>query len=574
MNNKTMFDAILSQFYLARFSTVASGLVLLWALSPLGGQASLRLMYKTNITSIHPQDMRYMDTGPLANVFVTEGFINSNDIGYNGQGLPLTMPALYQAAVMQSLETKKGPLDLFGNVKIPRLDKLDQSLADEDGWINFTIPAAVESFSSLLGLPILNISQTGMVEFTVESVYVTLAPPERVTFGPPVFYADNIYLFSGMNVSCPQCVNWRHNEDIDPTGTLRPARTMLLYGEPFEQPTAAQMANTTFSSTRSIQFDSGIKGSSRPEDETGTVSFSCKVTQHFIETTIRCDFGNCAATRARPSTTDHRPDFVTSFDAWGTFALDMITSISNSKGTQVSSPSELFMNDTSVSPVRSGVQGFGGENFANLTRVDRNLLADRASMLLNTALQIFMSPSGFTGDLPVSNLSIYGYPHIPANGIGATLAAMNGTVTDPSADNYKTHEEIVRQQIVTLAPFVAADTTATVTNFAEVYKADYAWVAVLILSASVLVITGVAGVALGSYVRAPDVFDPLMGLTYNNPHLDIPGHHSTLSGTERARLLKDLTVRLGDVHPYSEMGKISLGQTAEVKRLVGGRLYE
>jgi hypothetical protein len=28
------------------------------------------------------------------------------------------------------------------------------------------------------------------------------------------------------------------------------------------------------------------------------------------------------------------------------------------------------------------------------------------------------------------------------------------------------------------------------------------------------------------------------------------------------------------VQPYNEMGKISLGQMAEVKRLVRGRLYE
>lgn len=570
MNNKTMFDAVLSQWYLARFSVVASVLVLLWALSPLGGQASLRLMYKTNLTTTYEQDLRYMDSGVLGNIYANEAFINNNDVGTDGQGVPLTMPALYQAAVVQNLEYKQGPRDLWGNVKIPRLDKLDTSLADADGWINFTTPNSVESFSSLLGLPVMNISQTGVVEFTVESVYVALAAPDKIDFGPVKYYGDNIYIFNGLNVSCPNCINWEHNDSQD-NETIRTARTMLLYGEPFPQPNVSLMANASYSAPRSIRFDSGIQGNIR---KSGTVTFSCLVTQHFVETTIRCELGNCAATRARPSTTDHRNQNATSFDVFGTFALDMITSISNAKVMYISSPSELFMNDTTIIPFRSGIQN-PDKNFANLTTVDPSLLADRASMLLNTALQIFMSPTGFTGDLPMSNMSIYGLPHIPADGVNVALAWLNGTVTGSSAtDNRKGPEDLVHQQILAEAPFVAANTTATVTQFTEVYKADYPWVVVLILSSSVLVLTGIAGMALGSYVRAPDVFDPLMGLTYNNPHLNVPGHHSTLNATERARLLSKLAVRLGDVQPYGETGKISLGQTAEVKRLVKGRLYE
>ncbi|OIW29003.1 hypothetical protein CONLIGDRAFT_645147 [Coniochaeta ligniaria NRRL 30616] len=563
MNNKTMFDAFLSQWYLARFSAVASALVLLWALSPLGGQASLRLMYKTNITATYEQDLRYMDSGVLGNIYAKYVMLDSNDLGLEAQGLPLTMPALYQAALLQSLEYKQGPLDIWGNVKIPRLDMLNQSLADADGWINFTTPNSVESFSSLLGLPILNISRTGVVEFTVESVYVALAAPDKVTNGPVKYYPGNIYLYKGMNVTCPTCINWEHNDFLDPK--LGTARQMLLYGEPFPQPNAALMANASYSSPRSIRFDAHAS-----DYDLGTVTFFCPVTQHFIETTIRCTFGACRATRARPSTTDHRNQNVTSFDLWGTFALDMITSISNAKSLQVSSPSELFMNDTTVSPIRSGKEAFGTENFANLSAVEPHLLAERASMILNTALQIFMAPSGFTGDLPLSNLSIYGLPHIPADGVNVTLAWLNESISDISDPG----DDLVHQQFIADAPFVAANTTATVTEFTEVYRADPAWVAVLILSSAVLVITGIGGMALGSYVRAPDVFDPLMGLTYNNPHLDVPGHHSTLSATERARLLRQLTVRLGDVQPYSEMGKISLGQTAEVKRLVRGRLYE
>jgi hypothetical protein len=170
-------------------------------------------------------------------------------------------------------------------------------------------------------------------------------------------------------------------------------------------------------------------------------------------------------------------------------------------------------------------------------------------MLLNTALQVFMAPAGFNGDLPTSNMTLYGPPHIPADGGNISSISMR-------------------------APFVAAKTTAKVTEFTEVIRPDFAWVIVLLLSSTALATVGIAGMWLGHHVKGPDVFDPLMGLTYNNPYLNIPGHHSTLSASDRARLLAGLTVRLGDVHPYSELGKISLGQTAQVKRLVKGRLYE
>jgi hypothetical protein len=248
----------------------------------------------------------------------------------------------------------------------------------------------------------------------------------------------------------------------------------------------------------------------------------------------------------------------------------MITSISNGVAITVSSPSELFMNDSNASPAKVGQQA-QESNMVNLTRIDPQLLADRASMLLNTALQVFMAPGGFNGDLPTSNMTIYGPPHIPANGVNITAMAVNSSAKAPLRMGA---DDLVAVPVLRFAPFIAANTTAQVTTFAEVIRPDYGWVFVLILSSSVLVAMGITGMCLGRNVKGPDVFDPLMGLTYNNPHLNIPGSHSTLGGTDRARLLADVTVRLGDVHPYNEIGKIGLGHTAEVKQLLERRLYE
>ena len=78
------------------------------------------------------------------------------------------------------------------------------------------------------------------------------------------------------------------------------------------------------------------------------------------------------------------------------------------------------------------------------------------------------------------------------------------------------------------------------------YKPNYTWVITLMLASTVLAATGLVGICeLGN--KGPGVFDPVIGLTYGNPYLAISGYGSALSGTERAKMLGELRVRLGDV---------------------------
>lgn len=560
-----MFDAVISQWQLGQVSVVASGLVILWALSPLGGQAALRLVYRANLTSIATQDLRYLDTGTLGNVYAFQAVMAENDVEKDAAGIPSTMPTLYEAALMQAAAIKRGPVDNWGNIKIPRVDQLNSSMADPDGWIDIGNETSVESYYSLLGLPIVNLPTEGVAEFTVESVYVALAAASHRSFGPPRLNNVTNRLFAGLEITCPDCINRFQNSRSSENNTIMQTRQKILWGPPYPQPDAAELADVANSGARSIQFDSGTI--SNGLSLTGTSTVMCTVTQHFVEADIRCVFGSCRAERVRVSTTDHRHPNITTFDWWGTSALDMISVLSSSYTSTVSSSSDLFMNDSNSSPTKPAFQT-PLESMVNISLADPQIFADRATMLLNTALQIFMAPSGFTGDLPKSDMSVYGLPHIPADGIIVTAEAINHDSSVPSDIG------MLVQTSNRMAPFVAANTTAKVTTFKEVYKPDRAWVAVLILSSTVLLITGVSGMFLGSRTRAPDVFDPLMGLTYNNPHLNIPGHASTLSGSERARLLSGVTVRLGDVRPCDEVGKISLGQNADVQQLSKGRLYE
>lgn len=62
-------------------------------------------------------------------------------------------------------------------------------------------------------------------------------------------------------------------------------------------------------------------------------------------------------------------------------------------------------------------------------------------------------------------------------------------------------------------------------------------------------------------------------MTYENPHLRIPEGGTTLDAMERARLLKDVEVFVGDVHGDKDVGHIAFAVGKPSRKLERGRLY-
>lgn len=552
MYTKTIFDAVVSQWQLGTLSLTAISLALLWALSPLGGQASLRVVYTANLTSSSSLNLIYMDTGAMGNIFAETSNVETYDLGANASGLPTSMQATYDAALMQGVETKLGPRDAWGNPKIPRLDLFDQSNADSDGWIDVTDIKSVETYSSLMGMPIIGVPKNGTAEFTIESSYVALG-------SPAIQYHSRTGGSLGLTVTCPDCVNWAHN--YHPVNdTVMQKRQMQLLGPPCPQPNATELQNASYTKANYIRFDQEYVG------DTGLALMD--VTQKLVETTISCDSGNCKATKMRTLTTDHRPENITGFDWWGTFALDMITAACTRDYSQIVSPTEFFLNASSQIPISHQVLYYGNSAVVNFSTIDAHDLSNRAAALLNTALQIFYSPSGFAGNLPTENMAIYGPAHKPSTGINETIKALD---LDPAEIDYIA---LIMTSQTNDAPFIGASTEAKVTQYTEVYKPDYAWVVILALSSIILSATGILGIIMGLRTTAPDVFDPVMALTYDNPYLGMPMGGSTLSAADRARLMAFMKVRLGDIRGADDVGKIALAGAGDTHLLMRGRLYE
>ena len=137
--------------------------MLLWALSPTGGQASLRLLSMTtkdlNSTSI----VASMNTGNQSSMLFND-LQTTFDYGQ--------VDSIYTAALLASPSIKQSPQDSWNNVKVPRMASLNSSSADTDGWL--PIPNENVTYSSLLGYPFAGVASSGLTSFHFNSYYYNI----------------------------------------------------------------------------------------------------------------------------------------------------------------------------------------------------------------------------------------------------------------------------------------------------------------------------------------------------------------------------------------------------------------
>ncbi|KAJ5937735.1 hypothetical protein N7454_004077 [Penicillium verhagenii] len=447
---------------------------------------------------------------------------------------------------MQGSDTKQGPRDQWGNVKIPRLPNPSSSEVDSDGW--FQVPngtANPERYSSLSGIAIIGLADLDKedVEFTVETSYVDLACSEGQ-------FMSNVSSGGGLSVTCSDCGL------LCATGGYN--RTAAFLGPPFPGLTAAQLADPSMTRPRSIVFNTTVFEG----DPKGFLQTTCQVTQQHVETHIDCTGNECYATKIRSSRTDHRSGNYTSFDDWGGFALDLISrsSVPGSVGagdeasiSKGPSTSELFLQNSSAIPAPSLDMLIMEGSYFNLSTIGTDVFATRASILLNTALQVFLCPSCFAGNFP-SNMSMYGPDYIPADGMAIMWKTYNLTMGLAFDGGFPAMGQ---------APFMAASTNATVTSHTEVYRPLYWWIGVLAGSVAVIVSLGLFSLCLRARTRIPNVFDPVMGLTYNNEYMPSTDQ-GELDSEDRAKLLRNERVRFGAVEYKDMKARIAFGGEAMV----------
>jgi hypothetical protein len=186
----------------------------------------------------------------------------------------------------------------------------------------------------------------------------------------------------------------------------------------------------------------------------------------------------------------------------------------------------------------------------NMSEVLPSVFAQRLGLVVNTGYQTVLSNDNevFYGD-NTTNLSSYGFDF-------RLTARWPSHVVDETCKLMCTQS-----------------TRAVLTTSVEVFSYSRFWLAVLFASSTVLLATGLAGSILSWRTSAPNVLGYVASTAYNNNSLDVPGGGGVLDATDRAPMLCDLHVSIGDVNGNEVTEHIAFTSHACTRKLEDGRLY-
>jgi hypothetical protein len=257
-------------------------ILLAWLLSPLGGQSSLRLL------STRPRLTIYNGT---VHHFPVDGFDNQTILNLDmAEGDWPQYAPLYMTALQTSRQTLNQSMDLFGNVKIPDVTRLknfnsisranttlynnwgrDTSPPDDilteseqrSAWyyINHDEPG---TYTSLLGVPVIDIPTAGNSSFEVTSAY--------------------------WDVRCNP-FSYRKGRNVTDVEGLEPGPFGPSYAMAADR--VDDMWNYRYQKLR-IEITLGSKIA-----HSEFVSSKCSATLQYIESYVRCEAAACAVDRVR-----------------------------------------------------------------------------------------------------------------------------------------------------------------------------------------------------------------------------------------------------------------------------------
>jgi len=90
------------------------------------------------------------------------------------------------------------------------------------------------------------------------------------------------------------------------------------------------------------------------------------------------------------------------------------------------------------------------------------------------------------------------------------------------------------------------------------YALSIPWIVIDFISSQILFLAAIAALWLRKHTLAPDIFSYVSSLTRDNPNLSLPDGGTTLSGIERARLMKNVKIKIADVVPLDPVGRVGL----------------
>jgi hypothetical protein len=545
--SQTVWGAIESQMLLRRVTVVGVHLFFLWSLSPLGGQGSLRILStRMDATTTFDAGLVYLPTGAMLTNMTSSVFAQSDA----ATGLAATN-SLYNANLLSPDVIKRSGQDVWGNLKIPNWNTVRTvAPSAEDGWRAVPPVFSPDDYTSLAGLPISGlVKKAGNSQhFDLQHSYMELDCPLLLNVskndGAWIDYLGLVWSASNGSSALHNTLSGTQTSFFLDTNTPRNVdrQTTLFYDQ-----------NSTTRSMRSLQYPRNILYGSMYEvtnstDSRGTFALTlrnCTVQQRYIEARASCTEHGCAVTSLRPSAryADRNPYLTRLEDPAIVYNLmKNMPLATGSVRVGDSAPTELY--------IRGSEMPFGRASSDQplILNITNDIFQSKFQLLLNTYYQLSMAPSAYTAALPSPSDDKW------------NLLAMFG-----NSGGYD--DEL---------PFVPLRSNTMVTSMIEVYHCNYLWFALLVSSSVVLIMLGAIGSALGHLCHAPDMIGYVSSFTYNNPYMQVPAGGESLGAMERARLLRDMTVKIGDATAESDIGHVvfaTVSRSDTIGDLNAGKMY-
>ncbi|KAJ4256118.1 hypothetical protein NW762_009194 [Fusarium torreyae] len=526
IGSRTVGSALLTQINLCKFNLLGFGLLILWALSPLGSQSALRMLRTRLQPVLEPSQILHYATD--AQSAFTRTLITSASGVDQSNALEAFLQTMYTALLLAPLSAKTSVMDTWGNVKIPRLE-VDGSAGSSDGWYNVSRNPEPDSYSALVGFPVTNVSR-GNVTFSLESSYIDLR--------------CNQLKLSDDLADLPS-FNWTHagttgsDEMKLRNGTWHGQRTGVLETQwaiavdrfvdqrwnvhEHKAPTILQTPNIFENDTdldvtpAKFLFSGSFRNSAAQYIPMVRVKATCDAVQQYVESRVTCSRidpqspQNCSVTAQRFSRKKNPPKGVTmvSFpDVWGWVTKGLPTATgkdqmyADSMIRYLDNPRLATLTMTNIT-----------DDDKLLKSLDEQQFGRRFSQLLNTYLLL--------GQL---------YTYAPQGSI------------DPKA---------------TFEPNVTVP--VDVSNLVETYAVDWVWINIFFISSTMLFASGMVSVVFAHLAVGPEILGYASSIIRDSKYIDLPPETGRKEAIDVSKTLGEKRIKYGFTELISEEGQPLVG---------------
>ena len=354
LGSRAIGSTLVTQLRLKSFNLNGLLLILLWMLSPFGGQASLRIPSLRSSPSISPIPVAYVDYDSRYNMY-TPGSWWSSYIE--------SVRAIYSTALIDPESIKQSPRDSWGNLKIPVLEALgDYDPTNTSRWLPVS-SASNPTYSSLIGLPLGSLATGTNLTFSIDTHYMSLR-------------CDDLNFRGGnrtMNV---------------PAGMVKVANEQF-----FQIATPNNRTSGVNTGTPAVARPVVFEAQSYRNNNSSIVHTQCDLTSSYVELNVSCIDKLCATTAIRASQQPHNSTLWSPLDYSGIVSNDFFADFVNatvSRHEYLSTATEYYFThpDNPYAPQ---------SDWPDFSTISAATFATRFAQLLNTYYMANIAPSAITG---------------------------------------------------------------------------------------------------------------------------------------------------------------------------------